>query len=60
MVVGSDLALPQNPVLPPNPVRPFRFALQLDLVFSAAGVLDFDASTVQAVKFTEGPGLNDD
>jgi hypothetical protein len=46
--------------LPPNPIRPFRFVLQLDLVFSAAGVLDFNASSVQVVQFTEGLGLGDD
>ena len=62
MVVGSDRALPPNPILPPNPVlppnpiRPYGFGLQFDLVFSAAGVLDFNASTVQIVEL---PGLGD-
>lgn len=66
MVVGSERALPPNPVLPPNPilppnpVKPYGFGLQFDLVFSAAGVLDFNASTVQVIQFTEGPGLGDD
>jgi hypothetical protein len=59
MVVGSDRALPPNPVLPPNPIKPFGIGLQFDLVFSAVGVLDFNASTVQVVQFTEGPGLGD-
>ena len=65
MVVGSERALPPNPVLPPNPilppnpVKPYGFGLQFDLVFSAAGVLDFNASTVQVIQFTEGPGLGD-
>lgn len=56
-VVGSDRALPPNPIIPTDPLRPLRFALQFDLVFSAAGVLDFDASTVQAIPdFTEDIG----
>jgi hypothetical protein len=55
MVVGSDRALPPNPILPPNPVKTYGFGLQFDLVFSAAGVLDFNASTVQVVKLP-GPG----
>lgn len=59
MVVGSDRALPPNPVLPLNPIKPFGFGLQFDLVFSAVGLLDFDASTVQVVQFTEGLGLGD-
>ena len=59
MVVGSDRALPPNPVLPPNPIKPFGIGLQFDLVFSAAGVVDFNASTVQVIQFTEGPGLGD-
>jgi hypothetical protein len=46
--------LPPNPVLPPNPIQPF--GLQFDLVFDAAGALDFDASLVQVVKL---PGLGD-
>jgi hypothetical protein len=54
MLVGSDRALPPNPVLPPNPIRPF--GLQFDLVFDAAGVLDFNASTVQIIEL---PGLGD-
>jgi hypothetical protein len=56
MVVGSDRALPPSPILPPNPIRPVGFGLQFDLVFSAAGVLDFNASTVQ---ITELPGTGD-
>ena len=48
MVVGSDRAVPPNPIVPPNPVKPF--GLQFDLVFSAAGVLDFNASTVQVIE----------
>ena len=59
MVVGSDRALPPNPVLPLNPMKPFGFGLQFDLVFSAVGLLDFEASTVQVVQFTEGLGLGD-
>jgi hypothetical protein len=51
MVVGSDRALPPNPVLPPNPIQPF--GLQFDLVFSAAGVLDFTASTVQVIELPD-------
>jgi hypothetical protein len=56
VAVGSDRPLPPNPILPPspilppNPIRPFTFAMQFDLVFSAAGVLDFDASTVQVTQ----------
>ena len=43
-----DRAVPPNPIVPPNPVKPF--ALQFDLVFDAAGVLDFNASTVQVIE----------
>jgi len=56
VAVGSDRPLPPNPILPPNPVlppnpiQPFVFGLQFDLVFSAAGVLDFNASTVQVIE----------
>ena len=59
VAVGSDRPLPPNPILPPNPVlppnpiRPFGFGLQFDLVFSAAGVLDFNASTVQVVELPD-------
>jgi hypothetical protein len=56
MVVGSDRALPPNPILPPSPIRPVGFGLQFDLVFAAAGVLDFNASTVQ---INELPDLGD-
>jgi hypothetical protein len=62
VTVGEDRPLPPNPILPPNPVlppnpiQPFRFAMQFDLVFSAAGVLDFNASTVQVIEL---PGLGD-
>ncbi len=56
MVVGSDRALPPSPILPPNPIRPVGFGLQFDLVFDAAGVLDFHASTVQVIEL---PGLGD-
>lgn len=59
MVVGSDRALPPNPIIPTDLLKPLRFALQFDLVFSAAGVLDFNASTVQVVQVTEDPGLGD-
>ena len=55
MVVGSDRALPPSPILPPNPIRPVSFALQFDLVFSAAGVLDFNASTVQIPELPDIP-----
>jgi len=41
--------LPPNLVLPPNPIKPFGIGLQFDPVFSAAGVLDFNASTVQVI-----------
>jgi hypothetical protein len=56
VTVGSDRPLPPNPILPPNPVlppnpiQPFAFAMQFDLVFSAAGVLDFNASTVRVTQ----------
>ena len=59
MVVGSDRALPPNPILPPNPVlppnpiQPYGFGLQFDLVFSAAGVLDFNTSTVQIIELPD-------
>lgn len=48
LVVGSDRALP------PNPVK--SFGLQFDLVFSAAGVLDFNASTVHIVELPDDIG----
>ena len=54
LVLVSDRALPPNSVLPPNPVQPF--GLQFDLVFDAAGVLDFNASTVQVIEL---PDLGD-
>jgi hypothetical protein len=63
VTVGSDRPLPPspilppNPVLPPNPIQPFAFAMQFDLVFSAAGVLDLDASTV---KVTQVPDIDGD
>jgi hypothetical protein len=56
MKVDGDGELPPNPILPPSPIRPVGFGLQFDLVFSAAGVLDFNASTVQ---ITELPDLGD-
>ena len=52
--VDSDGELPPNPILPPSPIKPF--GLQFDLVFDAAGVLDFNASTVQVIEL---PGLGD-
>jgi hypothetical protein len=58
VTVGSDRLLPPspivppNPVVPPNPIQPYAFGLQFDLVFSAAGVLDFNLSTVQVVALT--------
>lgn len=64
VTVGEDRPLPPNPVLPPNPilppnpVQPFRFAMQFDLVFSAAGVVDFDHSTVQVIDLSD-PGFGD-
>jgi hypothetical protein len=48
-----DQSLPPNPVLPPNPIRSYGFGLQFDLVFSAAGVLDFNASTVQVIELPD-------
>lgn len=59
VTVGNDRPLPPNPILPPNPVlppnpiQPFRFAMQFDLVFSAAGVLDLDASSVQVIELPD-------
>ena len=59
VTVGSDRPLPPNPILPPNPVlppnpiQPYRFAMQFDLVFSAAGVLDFNASSVQVIELPD-------
>jgi hypothetical protein len=54
-LVGSDGAVPPNPVVPPNPIVPPKpvkpFRLQFDLVFDAAGALDFNASTVQVIEF---------
>ena len=43
-----DRAVPPNPVVPPNLIQPF--GLQFDLAFDAAGVLDFNASTVQVIE----------
>jgi hypothetical protein len=54
--VGGDRLLPPNPVLPanpilpPNPIRPFSFTMQFNLVFSAAGALDFNASTAKVTQ----------
>ena len=59
VTVGNDRPWPPNPILPPNPIQPLGFGLQFDLVFSAAGVLDFNASRVQVMQFTEGLGLGD-
>ncbi len=56
MVVGSDRALPPSPILPPNPIKPFGIGLQFDLVFSAAGVLDFSHSTVQVIELLDHIG----
>jgi len=59
VAVGSDRPLPPNPILPPNPVlppnpiQPFGFGLQFDLVFAAAGVLDFNATTVQVIELPD-------
>ena len=59
VAVGSDRPLPPNPVLPPNPIlppspiKPFSFAMQFDLVFSAGGVLDFNASSVQLIELPD-------
>jgi hypothetical protein len=49
-----DGALPPSPILPPNPIQPF--GLQLNLIFSAAGVLDFNASTVEVYELLDGIG----
>lgn len=62
VTVGDDRPLPPNPILPPNPVlppnpiQPYGFGLQFDLVFSAAGVLDFDASSVQVFELLDDIG----
>ena len=56
MVVGSDRALPPSPILPPNPIQPVGFGLQFNLVFAAAGVLDFNASTVQITELPDVGG----
>lgn len=62
VTVGSDRPLPPNPILPPNPVlppnpiQPFAFGMRFDLVFSAAGVLDLNASTVQLIELGLGEG----
>ena len=53
VTVGEDRPLSPNPILPPNPIQPFRFAMQFDLVFSAAGMLDLDASTVQLIELPD-------
>jgi len=53
------LALPPNPVFPNDPIQPSRLLMQFDLVFSAAGVLDFNTSTAQFVQFTEGLDFGD-
>ena len=52
VVVPSFRLQPSGPpILPPNPIQPF--GLQFDLVFSAAGVLDFTGSTVQVVELPD-------
>lgn len=62
VTVGSDRPLPPNPILPPspilppNPIRPLNFAMRFDLVFSAAGVLDLIASTVQVTQVPDIDG----
>ena len=59
VAVGSDRPLPPNPILPPNPVlppnpiQPYGFGLHFDLVFAAAGVLDFNATTVQVIELPD-------
>jgi hypothetical protein len=51
------VAVPPNPFIPTDPYKPVGFGLKFSLVFSAKGVLNFSASTVQVIDLVAiGPG----